>query len=84
MEVKLRNKTRLKGYVNGSGLDSFTVINSQTGATETVAYADVAEVKKSGGLKTLTWVILGGAAVAAVVVGVTVIGPAVCDGGAGC
>ncbi len=84
VEVKLRNKTRLKGYVNGSGLDSFTVINSQTGATETVAYADVAEVKKSGGLKTLTWVILGGAAVAAVVVGVTVIRPAVCDGGAGC
>ena len=84
VEVKLRNKTKVKGYVSGSALDSFTVISSQTDSTETVAYADVAEVKKSGGLKTLTWVILGGAAVAAVVVGVTVIGPAVCDGGAGC
>jgi len=84
VEVKLRDKTRVKGYVSGSGQDSFTVINSQTGSAETVVYADVAEVKKSGGLKTLTWVILGGAAVAAVVVGVTVIRPAVCDGGAGC
>lgn len=84
VEVKLRNKTKLKGYVSGSALDSFTVISSQTGSTETVAYADVAEVKKSGGLKTLTWVILGGAAAAAVIVGVTVIRPVVCDGGAGC
>jgi hypothetical protein len=84
VEVKLRNKTKLKGYVSGSTLDSFTVISSQTGTTETVAYADVAEVKKSGGLKTLTWVILGGAAVAAVIVGLTVIRPVVCDGGAGC
>ena len=84
VEVKLRDKTRVKGYVSGSGQDSFTVINSQTGSTETVAYADVAEVKKSGGLKTLTWIILAGAAAAAVIVGVTVIRPVVCDGGAGC
>jgi hypothetical protein len=84
VEVKLRNKTRLKGYVSESGLDSFTVISSQTGSAETVEYADVAEVRKSGGLKTLTWIILGGVAAAAVIVGVTVIRPVVCDGGAGC
>ena len=84
VEVKLRNKTKVKGYVSGSGSDSFTVINSQTGTAETVAYADVAEVKKAGGLKTLTWVILAGVAVTAVIVGATVIRPAVCDGGAGC
>ena len=85
VEVKLRNKTKVKGYVSGSGSDSFTVINSQSGSAETVAYADVAEVKKSGGgLKTLTWIILAGVAVTAVVVGATVIRPAVCDGGAGC
>ncbi len=75
----------MKGYVSGSGSDSFTIINSQSGSAETVAYADVAEVKKSGGgLKTLTWIILAGVAVTAVVVGATVIRPAVCDGGAGC
>ena len=85
VEVKLRNKTKVKGYVSGSGSDSFTIINSQSGSAETVAYADVAEVKKSGGgLKTLTWIILAGVAVTAVVVGATVIRPAVCDGGAGC
>jgi hypothetical protein len=85
VEVKLRNKSKVKGYVSGSGSDSFTIISSQTGSTETVAYADVAEVKKSGGgLKTLTWIILAGVAVTAVVVGATVIRPAVCDGGAGC
>jgi hypothetical protein len=50
-----------------------------------VAYADVKEVKKpGGGLSTRTWVIIGAAAVAAVIVGVTVIKPVVCDGGAGC
>jgi hypothetical protein len=85
VEVKLKNSTKVKGYVSGAGADSFTVVNSKTGSSETVAYADVAQVKKSNsGLKARTWIILGGVAVAAVIVGLTVIRPVVCDGGAGC
>jgi hypothetical protein len=85
VEIKLKNSTKVKGYVSGAGLDSFTVVNSKTGSTETLAYADVAQVKKSNsGLKARTWIILGGVAVAAVIVGLTVIRPVVCDGGAAC
>lgn len=38
--------------------------------------------KPGGGLSTRTWVIIGAAAAAAVIVGVTVIKPVLCDGGA--
>jgi hypothetical protein len=85
VEVKLKNSTEVKGYVSGAGPDSFTVVDSKTGSSETVAYADVAQVKKSGsGPKARTWIILGGVAAAAIIVGLTVIRPVLCDGGAGC
>lgn len=85
VEVKLRDNTKLKGSISAAGEDSFTITDSKTGASQTVAYADVAQVKRpGGGLSTRTWVIIGAAAVAAVIVGVTVIKPVLCDGGAGC
>ncbi len=85
VEVKLRDKTKVKGYVSATGEDSFTVTDAKTGASQTVAYTEVAQVKKpGGGLSALTWGIIGAAAVAAVIVGVTVIRPVLCDGGAGC
>ena len=87
-EIKLRDETKLKGYVSATGGDSFTLMDAKTGASRTVAYADVAQVKKrgggGGGISTRTWAIIGAAAVAAVIVGVTVIKPVLCDGGAGC
>jgi len=85
VEVKLRDNTKLKGYVSQAGADSFTVTDAKTGAATTVAYADVAQVKKSGGgLSPLTWGIIAGASAAALIVGLTVVKPVVCDGGAGC
>ena len=86
VEVKLRDKTKLKGYVSAAdSQDSFTVTDPKTGASHTVAYSDVEKVNKpGGGLSTRGWVILGAAATAAVVVGVTVLYPVLCDGGAGC
>ena len=85
VEVRMQDGTRLRGSVSAAGDDTFTVADSKTGQSRTVAYADVARVKKSGGgLSTRTWVIIGAAAVAAVIVGVTVIEPVLCDGGAGC
>ncbi len=83
VEVRLRDNTKLKGSISAAGEDSFTVTDSKTGASQTVAYADVTRVKRpGGGLSTRTWVIIGAAAVAAVIVGVTVIKPVLCDGGA--
>jgi hypothetical protein len=85
VEVRLRDNTKLKGYISASDDDSFTVTNLKTGATQDVAYSETLDVKKSGGgLSKLTWGIIGGAAAAAVIVGLTVIKPVVCDGGAGC
>jgi hypothetical protein len=85
VEVKLRDNTKLKGYISQAGADSFIVIDTKTGAATTVTYTDVAQVKKwRGGLSPLTWGIIGGASVAALIVGLTVIKPVVCDGGAGC
>lgn len=85
VEVKLRDDTKVKGYVSAADEESFTVTDQKTGANRTIAYADATQVKKpSGGLSTRTWVILGASAAAAVIVGVTVIKPVLCDGGAGC
>lgn len=85
VEVRLQDGTELKGSINAAGEDTFTLTDSKTGAPRTLAYADVAQVKKSGGgLSARTWVIIGAAAAAAVIVGVTVIQPVLCDGGAGC
>jgi hypothetical protein len=85
VEVRLLDGTRLKGPISAAGADTFTVTDAKTGAERTLAYADVARVKKpGGGLSTTTWVIIGAAAVTAVIVGVKVIYPVLCDGGAGC
>jgi hypothetical protein len=48
-----------------------------------VGYAEVASVKKLGqGLSAATWVIIGAAVTAGIVIGATVVKPVVCDGGA--
>jgi hypothetical protein len=43
--VKLRDKTKLTGYVSRIGDDSFAVTDLKTGATAEVAYPAVAQVK---------------------------------------
>lgn len=48
--VKLKDQTRLKGYITNAGNDSFTLSDSKTGQVRTLAYSDVAEVKKQGGM----------------------------------
>jgi hypothetical protein len=45
VEVKLRDKTRLKGYVSEIGEDGFVVTDVKTGASNSIAYADVKQVK---------------------------------------
>ncbi len=48
--VKLKDNTRLKGYISNASGDSFSLSDSKTGQTRTLAYSDVAEVKKQGGM----------------------------------
>ena len=83
VEVKLRDKTKLKGYVSDATEDSFTVTDSKTGASRTVFYTDVTQVSKQGnGLSTMTKVIIGAAVAAGLIIGWQIVKPALCDGGA--
>src|ERR1041384_621026 len=62
--VKLKDNTKLKGYISAASNDSFTLADSNTGQTRTVNYQDVAEVKKPGGLSLAAKIGIGlGAAV---------------------
>ena len=82
VEVKLRDNSQLKGYISAAEQDSFTVIDSKTGSTRTVSYADAAAVKKaSSGISGKTWIILGATVVGAIVTWI-IIKPVLCDGGA--
>ena len=45
VEVKLRDKAILVGYVSEAKQDSFAITDAKTGTATTVAYADVAQVK---------------------------------------
>ena len=45
VEIKLRDKTRLKGYVSEIGENEFVVTDIKTGASNKVAYADVKQIK---------------------------------------
>ena len=48
VEVRLRDGTKLKGSVSSIGEDAFTITDSKTSASRTVAYADAAMVKEPG------------------------------------
>ena len=45
IEVKLRDKTRVVGYVSDAGEDSFAVTDAATGAVTVVAYPQVRQAK---------------------------------------
>ena len=61
VELKLKDKTKLKGYVSEAGADSFTVVDEKSGATTEVAYPNVKQVKGNNLSKnvTLTLVLAG-------------------------
>ena len=45
VQLKLKDKTKLKGYVSEVGEDSFVVVDEKTNATSTVPYVQVQQVK---------------------------------------
>ena len=80
VEVKLRDQTKLKGYISSVEQKSFTLTDPKRGDT-IVDYADVSAVKKSSSGLSRSWIIVAAAAVGAVVTWI-VVKPAACDGGA--
>ncbi len=72
VEVKLRDKTKLKGYISEAGADSFIVVDAKTGVATTVAYPQVKQVKGnnlSTGAKIAIGVAIGVAIVVLIIVG---------------
>jgi hypothetical protein len=82
IEIKLRDKTNIKGYITAVEPDSFMVTDSKTAASQRISYSEVEDVKKvGGGFSPKMWLIIGGVAAGAITTWVLV-KPAVCDGGA--
>ena len=45
IELKLRDKTKLKGYVSSIGEESFTVVDAKTGVAHIVPYPQVQQAR---------------------------------------
>jgi hypothetical protein len=82
VEVKFRDKTKIKGYITAVEPVSFTLRDPKSGTTQSIAYSEVESVSKaSDGVSAKTWLIIGGVA-AGVATTWLIVKPAVCDGGA--
>lgn len=82
IEVKFRDKTKVKGYISSVEPVSFTLKDPKDGTLHSIAYSEVDSVNKAdGGVSTKTWLIIGGVAAGAVTTWL-IVKPAVCDGGA--
>jgi hypothetical protein len=58
VEVKLRDKTKLQGYISAVSEDSFTITDLKTEASSVVAYPSVRQVKGHN-LTTRTKILIG-------------------------
>jgi hypothetical protein len=74
IEVKLRDKTKLKGYVSQINENSFVVIEDKTGTATEVPYPNAKQVKGNN-LSTGVKIAIGVAIVIAVVVLIQVLAP---------
>ena len=82
VEVKFRDRTKLKGYIDSVEPVTFKLRDPKLGTTQSIAYSEVDSISKAGdGISTKTWLIVGGVAAGAVTTWL-IVKPAVCDGGA--
>ena len=82
VQVKFRDNTKLKGYIDAVEPISFTLRDGKDGTKQSIAYSEVDSViKASDGVSAKTWLIIGGVAAGAVTTWL-IVKPAVCDGGA--
>ncbi len=82
IEVKFRDKTKVKGYIVSVEPVSFTLKDPKGGKLQSITYSEIHDVSKaSNGVSTKTWLIVAGVAAGAVTTWL-VVKPAACDGGA--
>ena len=82
VEVRFKDKTKQKGYITSVDQDSFGLSESKAGTSQSIAFAEVLDVKKAGnGFSKKPWLIFAGVAAGAIITW-AVVKPAVCDGGA--
>ena len=82
VEVKFRDRTKVKGYIGSVEPVSFTLRDPKDGTSQSIAYSEVDSISKAtSGISTKTLLILGGVAAGAVTTWL-IVKPAVCDGGA--
>ena len=79
VKVKLKDKTKIDGYVSEVGDGSFNVTDLKSGATTTVAYPNVAQVQGNN-LSTRTKIIIAAAIVTGVIITLYIVRGAFCDG----
>ena len=72
-EVKMNSGSKIKGRITSVSGDSFSMEDTKSGSSQTIAFADVDQIKKSRkGLSTGAWIAIGAGVAAAIVVGVLV------------
>ena len=82
VEVKFRDKTKVKGHIVSVEPVSFTLRDPKDGHVQSINYSEVDSIAKAGSsVSTKTWLIVGGIAAGAVTTWL-IVKPAVCDGGA--
>ena len=81
VQVKFRDNTKAKGYIDSVEPVSFTLKDAKDGTSQSIAYSEVDSISKADGISTKTWLVLGGVAAGAVTTWL-IVKPAVCDGGA--
>jgi hypothetical protein len=82
VQVKFRDGTKQKGYIEAVEPLTFTLRDPKNGSTQSISYSEVENISKAGdGVSTKTWLIIGGIAAGTVTTWL-IVKPAVCDGGA--
>lgn len=79
VDVKLKDKTKLTGYVSEISDSSFAVTDLKSGQSRTVAYPDVVQVKGNN-LSTGAKIAITVAVIAAVAIVLYIVRGAFCDG----
>ena len=79
VELKLKNKSKLVGYISSVEEDSFSVTDAATGHVTQVPYPDVTKVQGHN-LSTRTKIIIAAAIITGVIITLYIVKGAFCDG----
>lgn len=79
VRVKLKDKTKLAGYVSEAGAEHFIVMDTETGTATTIAYPSVAQVQGNN-LSTKVKIIITASVIAGIIIVLYIVKGAFCDG----